>query len=143
MIAASRSATPSPSPPHQTKVSRLPFGPGSPEEAKPRTGRPSSLGRAGDGEDRLAAVGGVADDAPADPLAAELELRLDHRQDLAPGARGSAATAGRILVSEMKETSTVARSGTNGRSAGSQVAGVEALDHGHARILAQTRSICP
>ena len=32
-----------------------------------------------------------------------------------------AATAGRTLVSEMKETSTVARSGANGRSAGSRL----------------------
>ena len=37
----------------------------------------------------------------------------------------------------MKETSIVARSGAKGRSAGLQLAGVEALDHGHPRILAQ------
>ena len=44
---------------------------------------PRLAGRLGDAEDRLAAVARVADDAPADPLAAELELRLDHRQQLA------------------------------------------------------------
>ena len=45
--ADSRSSSPGPSPPHQTKVSRLPFGPGSPEEAMPRTGSPiSSAARA-------------------------------------------------------------------------------------------------
>ena len=37
----------------------------------------------------------------------------------------------------MKETSTVASAGTNGRSAGVELAGVEPLDHGHARVLAQ------
>ena len=65
-----------------------PSGPGRPEEATPRTGRPSSTRGVGDGEDRLAAVGDVADDAAADPLAAELELRLDHRQRLAARAPG-------------------------------------------------------
>src|SRR4051794_17327833 len=52
--------------------------------------RQADLGRgASDGEDRLAAVAGVADDAAADPLAPELELRLDHRQDLAPGGQAA------------------------------------------------------
>ena len=37
-----------------------------------------------------------------------------------PRARGSGPTAGRTLVSEMKETSTVASEGTKGRSAGCQ-----------------------
>src|SRR4029079_5528626 len=40
--AASRSSSSGPEPPHQTKVSRLPFGPGSREEATPRTGIPRS-----------------------------------------------------------------------------------------------------
>ena len=83
--------------------------------------RPSSLGRA---RDQIASrrSAAVADDAAPDPLAAELELRLDHRQRLAARPRQQAATAGRILVSEMKETSTVAsqarREGRPGRGRG-------------------------
>ena len=51
----------------------------------PRTASPSSAAARGDREDRLAPIGGVAHDALADPLAAELELGLDHGQDLAAG----------------------------------------------------------
>ena len=55
-----------------------------------------------------------------------------------PGAR-QRATAGRILASEMKETSTVAKRGGEGQVGGRHRAGVEALDHGHPRILAQAQ----
>ena len=92
---------PSPSRAHQTKVSMLPFGPGSPDGAKPRTREAEAAGRLGDAEDRLAAVAGVADDAPADPLAAELELRLDHRQQLA--ARAEAGDRRRQHLGERDE----------------------------------------
>ena len=89
-IAASRSATGGPSPPHQRKVSRLPFGPGQPGGGDAAHRQAVLGGGLGDGVDRLAAVAAVADDAAADPLAAELELRLDHRQRLAAGRQAAA-----------------------------------------------------
>ena len=57
-----------------------------------------------------------------------------------PSAASNAGTVGRIRVAEMNETSMVTTS-TVRRSAGSrsdgQVAGVDAVEHGHPRVLAQ------
>ncbi len=53
--------------------------------------------------------------------------------------RGAAAarTAGSTLARPMNETSIAIRSGTHGSASGDERARVAALDHGHARILAQ------
>ena len=88
-IAASRSSTcapVAPAPDEGLAVALRPRQAGGGEAAD----RQAQLaGGARHGEDRLAPVGGVADDAPADPLAAELELRLDHRQHLAAGGQAA------------------------------------------------------
>ena len=70
----------------QTNVSRLPFGPGSPEEWKPSTADAERRRGLADEDQGFAAVARVAHDAAlADPAAAELELRLDHRQGVEAG----------------------------------------------------------
>jgi hypothetical protein len=99
----------------QTKVSRLPFGPGSPEEARPRTTSPSDSAAPGDLADRLSAVGGVADDSGLPHLLlAELELRLDEPEQVEL-LRAVATIEGISIASEMKETSAVITSGRKGR----------------------------
>ncbi len=114
----------------------MPFGPGSPEGAKPRIGEPQLAGRGGDAEDGLAAVGGVADDPPADPLTAELELRLDHRQSLA--ARRQAGGHGGQDLGERDEGDVDRRqAGREGKRRRGELTCVEALDHGHPRVLAE------
>jgi hypothetical protein len=135
--AARRSPTASPSPPHQTKVSRLPFGPaGRRRRSRARRGR--ARAQRGDAERRLAPVARIADDAPADPLAAELELRLDHRQQLAAGRE--AAGDGRQDLGQRDEGDVDRRqAGGEGQVGGRELAGVEPLDHGHARILAHAQ----
>ena len=55
-----------------------------------------------------------------------------------PGAM-QRASAGRIFVSEMNETSTVVSAGRERQVGRLQAAGVEALDHGHPGILAQAQ----
>ena len=120
----------------------MPFGPASPEEAKPRIGRPMLARRGGDREDRLAPVGGIVDDAPADARAAELELRLDHRQDLAAGL-DAGGDRGQDLGQRDERDVDRGQVGRERQVGGLEAAGVEALDHGHPRILSQTRSICP
>ena len=47
----------------QTKVSRFPFGPGRPEDPRPRTTKPSACAASATSADRVAAIGGVAHDA--------------------------------------------------------------------------------
>ena len=104
----------------QMKVSRLPFGPGRPgrgEAARPR-GRSLGRGRATSTQ-RPRGARRRRTTPPADPPAAELELRLDHARASRRPARGSATSAGSTLASEMNETSTVTRLGANGRSPGS------------------------
>jgi len=51
------------------------------------------------------------DAALAHPVAAHLELRLDHRQRIEALGRQQASTAGRTFVSEMNDTSATTRSG--------------------------------
>ena len=94
-------------------------------------------GGRGHREDRLAAVGGVADDAPCPTRSRpSSNWGLTIASISPPGARQS-STAGRILASEMKETSTVARSRREGQVGGLELAGVEPLDHVDPRVLAQ------
>ena len=72
-----------------TKVSRFPFGPGRPDDANARTPSPASSIARRRREQRLAAIGRVADHARARPALAELELRLDHRQQRAAGRQAA------------------------------------------------------
>ena len=97
----------------QTKLSRLPAGPGRPEEAKPSTDVAERAGEAlAGGRERGAPVGGVADHAAlADAPPPDLELRLDESQAVEPLGGAPPSTAGSTLASEMKETSTTTRSG--------------------------------
>ena len=92
----SASARPRPGSAIQTNVSRLPAGPGRPDEREAR-GRdtPSSRGRSPTADQRRAAVvGGAHHPALAHALAADLELRLDQRQAVeALGARSRAPRA--------------------------------------------------
>ena len=96
---------------------------------------PEAAGRLGDAEDRLAAVARVADDALADPLAAELELRLDHRQQLA-GRRQAGGHRGQDLRQRDEGDVDRREAGGEGKVGGQHLAGVEPLDHGHARVVA-------
>ena len=83
----------------QTNVSRLPFGPGQPGRTRsPARPRPSSRRGARDGHERLAPVGRLAHDAAlADALAADLELRLDHRERVEARRRRRPAAPGSTL----------------------------------------------
>ena len=114
----------------------MPFGPGQAGGGEAAHRQADLAGGLGDREDRLAAVAGVADDAAADPLAAELELRLDHRQHLAAG-RQAARDRGQDLGQGDEGDVDGRQRGREGQVGGQQLAGVEALDHGHPRVFAQ------
>ena len=134
---ASTSTPPrAPSPSH-TNVSRLPAGPGSPEEAKPSTAAPSSTRAGGHRADRGPPRLGVAHHAAAaHVLAPGLELRLDHRQRVE--ALGRARQHGREHLAQRDEADVdhdqVGRVGQLRRL---QRPRVDALDHRHPRVLAQ------
>ena len=134
----SSSASRSPAGPprsNQTKVSRLPFGPGSPDEASPTDNQPLVLSGGGDRADRVAAVGGLADHPAApDALGPELELRLDHRQQVEPLARAARDGAQQLRQRDERDVD-----GHEGRLEGEhglvEAARVYALHHGHAPVL--------
>ena len=66
-------------------VSRLPAGPGSPEDAKPSTAAPADRAHAATATSASRRSAGSRHDAALpDPLAADLELRLDHDQRVEP-----------------------------------------------------------
>ena len=135
---------PRPPPPHQTKVSRLPFGPGRPEEAKPRIGEARARGPPA-ATARIASrrSAGVADDALADPLAAELELRLDHRQQLA-ARREAARDRGQDLG--QRDEGDVDRRQSRARRAGRPGSSSRALSRSITVTRGSSRSctsICP
>ena len=68
------------------KNSTLPDGPGSGLVVTIRAPQPRARGRVGDADDRLGPQRGVADHAAlADPVLADLELRLDHQRQVAVG----------------------------------------------------------
>ena len=113
--AASRSSAPParPGSASHTKVSRLPAGPGRPEErvAEHRQAELGARELAHRDQRRAPVVGRAHDAALPHALAAHLELRLDHRQQVEARRRGAATTAGSTLVSEMNDTSATIRSG--------------------------------
>jgi hypothetical protein len=77
------------------------------------------------------------DTTPPDLAAPDLELRLD-QDDGRPRPRPAPiAAASRSFVTEMNDTSTVAMPAGLGHLARREVAGVDALEHDHARVPAQ------
>ena len=118
-------------------VSRFPFGPGSPEEAKPRTVSPAPAAASAAAPQRLATILGRAHHPSlADPLRAELELRLDQRQQLAPGRH--AGRERRQHLGERDERDVGGhQAGLERQLGGVEVAGVAALDHLDPRVVAQ------
>ena len=136
--AATRSCTPSRAASvHHTKLSRLPAGPGSPEEQYPWTLMPGLQRRLTRRHQRLEAVGRVAHHAAlADAVAADLELRLHEREQVEP--RGRAGRHGGQHLGQADERHVDHdQLGRVGKLLLVQVAGVHAFEHGHARILAQ------
>ena len=138
--AAARGPRPRPARPasaSHTNVSRLPAGPGSPEDAKPSTAAPAAA-RPRDRHDRLAPQRRIAHHAAlADPLAPDLELRLDHHQRVERARPRSASTAGSTFASEMNETSATIEVRPVRQRVARQRARVRPLEHGHARVVAQ------
>ena len=120
------------------KNSRFPFGPGRPESTTPATSASHAEGRLGDSREHSSARLGSRDDAALADLAAPgLELRLDEHERLPARARRAGAPAAAPSRREMNETSQ-ATSSRRERQLG-QLAGVHALEHGHARVVAQPR----
>ena len=134
--AASRSSTPAPSAPHQMKLSRLPFGPGSPDEAKPRTARPSPRAASADGHQRLAPIVRRAHHPAPGPPPPELELGLDQGQDLAAG-RQTAGHRGQHLGQRDEGDVDRRQAGLVREVGGRQLARVLPLDHLHPGIVAK------
>ena len=83
-------------------------------------------------------AGRVAHDALVDPGTAELELRLDHRQDLAAG-RQAAGDGGQHLGQRDEGDVDGRQVRPEGQVRRGERAGVDPLDHGHARILAHAQ----
>ncbi len=116
-----------------TKLSRLPAGPGSPEEANPSTDAPACS------RTSAATATSAARRSSAERTTPPLPTRSRPTSNCGltrarQSKRGAAqrSTAGSTFVSDMKATSTTIRSGSNGQLTGLHVAGVAALDHRHA-----------
>ena len=95
-------------------------------------GRPSPRagGRVGDGRDRLGPQLRVADDAAlADPVLADLELRLHHQRQVAVRARSRRAGRPAPASSEMNDRSPTTRSTGSADQLGGQVADVGPVVH--------------
>ena len=75
--------------------------------------------------------------AAADLEAADLELRLDEHDRLRARGRAPSGAAGRILRTEMNDTSMTASAQGSGTSSGESDARVRAVADDHARVLAQ------
>ena len=135
--AASRSATSAPLAAAPDEGLAVALRPGQPGGGEAEHRQAELAGRVGDGEDRLAAVGRRRGRRrPADPLAAELELRLDHRQDVAAG-RDAGRDRGQHLGQRDERDVDRRQVGRERQVGGLEAAGVDALDHGHPRVLAQ------
>ena len=80
---------------------------------------------------------GVAHDALRRLGAAGLELRLDEHERLPARAPRAAAPGGSASFTEMNDTSHVTSCGANGSSV--ERAGVDALEHRHARVVPELR----
>ena len=85
---------------------------------------------------RLLAVGGVADDAAADPFPSQLELRLHHRQHFAAGHQAG-GDRGQDLGQGDEGDVDGRQRGEERQVGGAERAGVQALDHDHPGVLAQ------
>ena len=121
----------------QRNVSLLPDGPGSADGALPTTAAPVRASRVGDLVDHLAPQIRVLDDAAlADPVAPDLELRLDHGQAVEP-VRGRGQHGRQDLAQRDERDVDHDQVGTVRQLVERHRAGVGALDHGHARVLAQ------
>ena len=113
--AASRSAPAAPGRPasaSQTKLSRLPAGPGRPEEAKPSTSAPVSACTRPATETSAARRSAAERTTPPRPTRSRPTSNwglTSAMQSKAGAAQPS--TAGRTLVSEMNDTSATTRSG--------------------------------
>ena len=121
----------------QTNVSWLPAGPGRPEDAKPSTAAPSdSRGPRRHVDQRLAPVVGRPHDAALPhPLAPDLELGLDHRQAV-PALGRARERRGQSLAQRDERDVGDDEVGRVGQRAGLERARVHALDHRHARVVA-------
>ena len=120
------------------EVLRLPFGPGTPAaasagaQAEPVPAAATTFATAS----RRSSI--ERDDAAlADPAAAELELRLDHREDAHRRRRSAPRTGPRIFVSEMKLTSTTASDGRERQRRGVELARVDPSKTVDPLVLAQ------
>ena len=104
----------------------------------PRRPPAERRGGPGDLEDGVGAVPAVADHSPGpEPLAAHLELRLDHRQQVGVRAARRPMSAGSTSRSEMKDRSATTRSTGPSIASGRQGADVGALVHPDPLVGAQ------
>ena len=120
------------------KNSTLPDGPGQRAAASP-PGRPSRAPAAASAtvRDRLGPQRGVADHAAlADPVLADLELRLDHQRQVAVGSV-TPISASSTSVREMNDRSPTTTSTGSADHARGQVADVRAVVHHDPLVLLQ------
>ncbi len=102
----------------QTNVSRLPFGPGSPDDAKPSTLAPSrSAAPATDTSAARRSAGSRTTPPFPTPSRPTSNWGLQSARQSKAGA-AHASTAGSTFASPMKDTSMVISSGAYGRSSG-------------------------
>ena len=134
--AASMSATGSPCP-SQANVSRLPFGPGRPDDAKPWKRRPRA-GASPATETRARRRSSAERTTPPRPTSSRPSSNCGFTiASSSPAGARHRATAGSTFASEMNETSTVTRSGAYSSWSGVEAARVDALHHGHPRVVAE------
>ena len=119
-------------------VSRFPAGPGSPEEAKPRTDAPSSRTACWPTLTSAARLSsGVAHHAAlADLLAGHLELGLDHGEHV-EARRGSRHNGRKHLRQRDERHVGHDQVRCEGQLVSLQRAGVAPLEHGHALVVAK------
>ena len=118
------------------KVSRFPFGPGRPDDAKPRTPSPASAAASATRSSASRRSPASRTTPPRDALAPELELRLDQGQQL-PARRQAVGDPRQDLGQRDEREVGGGHVRPERKGARLEPAGVEALEHGDALVLAK------